>query len=207
MLEAHFGIPMAGAVICALNVRLDASTLAFILRHSEAKILLANRQFADLARQAVAMTRISLEVIGIDDPEAPEGEIADWTEYESLLETEDAADGIVWPDDEWDSIALNYTSGTTGNPKGAVYHHRGTYLNSLGQLLTFGIGSAPVYLWTLPMFHCNGWCFAWAIAAAGGTHVCLRRGGGRYHLRCHIPARRDAHVLRPDGSEFRGRRR
>ena len=175
MLEAHFGIPMAGAVICALNVRLDASTLAFILGHSEAKILLANRQFADLARQAVAMTKISLEVIGIDDPEAPEGEIADWTEYESLLKTGDAADGIVWPDDEWDSIALNYTSGTTGNPKGAVYHHRGTYLNSLGQLLTFGIGSAPVYLWTLPMFHCNGWCFAWAIAAAGGTHVCLRR--------------------------------
>ena len=175
MLEAHFGIPMAGAVICALNVRLDASTLAFILGHSEARILLANRQFADLARQAVAMTEISLEVIGIDDPEAPEGEIADWTEYESLLETGDAADSIVWPDDEWDSIALNYTSGTTGNPKGAVYHHRGTYLNSLGQLLTFGIGSAPVYLWTLPMFHCNGWCFAWAVAAAAGTHVCLRR--------------------------------
>ena len=175
MLEAHFGIPMAGAVICALNVRLDASTLAFILGHSEAKILLANRQFADLARQAVAMTKISLEVIGIDDPDAPEGEIADWTEYEALLETGDAADNIVWPDDEWDSIALNYTSGTTGNPKGAVYHHRGTYLNSLGQLLTFGIGSAPVYLWTLPMFHCNGWCFAWAVAAAAGTHVCLRR--------------------------------
>jgi fatty-acyl-CoA synthase len=175
MLEAHFGIPMAGGVICALNVRLDASTLGFILEHSEAKILLANRQFADLARQAVAMTKISLEVIGIDDPDAPEGEITDWTEYESFLETGDAADSIVWPDDEWDSIALNYTSGTTGNPKGAVYHHRGTYLNSLGQLLTFGIGSAPVYLWTLPMFHCNGWCFAWAVAAAGGTHVCLRK--------------------------------
>ena len=175
MLEAHFGIPTAGAVICALNVRLDASTLAFILAHSEAKILLANRQFADLARQAVAKTEISLEVIGIDDPDAPDGEIADWTEYESLLETGDAADSIVWPNDEWDSIALNYTSGTTGNPKGAVYHHRGTYLNSLGQLLTFGIGSAPVYLWTLPMFHCNGWCFAWAVAAAAGTHVCLRR--------------------------------
>ena len=175
MLEAHFGIPMAGAVICALNVRLDASTLAFILGHSEAKILLANRQFADLARQAVAIAGTRLEVIGIDDPDAPEAEIADWTEYESLLETGDAADGIVWPADEWDSIALNYTSGTTGNPKGAVYHHRGTYLNSLGQLLTFGIGSVPVYLWTLPMFHCNGWCFAWAVAAAGGTHVCLRR--------------------------------
>jgi len=207
MLEAHFGIPMAGAVICALNVRLDASTLAFILEHSEAKILLANRQFADLARQAVAMTKISLEVVGIDDPEAPEGEISDWTEYESFLETGDAADSIVWPDDEWDSIALNYTSGTTGNPKGAVYHHRGTYLNSLGQLLTFGIGSAPglfvdpadvpLQRLVLRVGRRSGW-----------RHTCLSaQGGGRYDLRCHIPPQRDAHVLRPDGSEFRGRRR
>ena len=207
VLEAHFGIPMAGAVICALNVRLDASTLAFILGHSEARMLLANRQFADLARQAVAMTKISLEVIGIDDPEAPEGEIADWTEYESFLETGDAADSIVWPDDEWDSIALNYTSGTTGNPKGAVYHHRGTYLNSLGQLpdvrhrqrpgLFVDPADVPLQRLVLRMGHrrCR-------------RHTCLSaQGGGRYHLRCHIPARRDAHVLRPDGSEFRGRRR
>jgi fatty-acyl-CoA synthase len=174
MIEAHFGVPMAGGVICALNVRLDAATISFILEHSGSKIVLVDKQYSALARDALAKRSLEIIVVGIDAPEV-EGEVFGQTTYEALLATGDPDDEIVWPNDEWDTIALDYTSGTTGNPKGALYHHRGSYLNSLGQLLTFNMGEAPIYLWTLPMFHCNGWCFSWGIAAAAGTHVCLRK--------------------------------
>jgi fatty-acyl-CoA synthase len=174
MIEAHFGVPMAGGVICALNVRLDAATIAFILQHSEAKVLLADKQYGSLARQALAKLSREIVVIGIDAA-GVDGDLVGGTTYEEFLAAGDPRDDIVWPKDEWDTIALDYTSGTTGNPKGALYHHRGSYLNSLGQIMTFNMGDGPIYLWTLPMFHCNGWCFSWAIAAVAGTHICLRK--------------------------------
>ncbi|MDB5578972.1 MAG: acyl-CoA synthetase [Bradyrhizobium sp.] len=174
MIEAHFGVPMAGGVICALNVRLDAAMIAFILEHSESRVLLADKQYGALAQEALALVSREILVIGIDAP-GVEGKLVGTRTYEAFLAGGDPNEEILWPLDEWDTIALDYTSGTTGDPKGALYHHRGTYLNSLGQLLTFGISEGPVYLWTLPMFHCNGWCFSWGIAAALGTHVCLRK--------------------------------
>jgi len=174
MLEAHFGVPMAGAVLNALNIRLDADSIAFMLEHSEAKALLTDREFAGVIKPALAKLGRKLLVIDVDDP-AASGERVGELEYEAFLAGGDP--GFAWqpPSDEWQAICLNYTSGTTGNPKGVVYHHRGAYLNALGNGAAWELPNHPVYLWTLPMFHCNGWCFPWTITAYAGTHVCLRR--------------------------------
>ena len=175
MVEAHFAIPMAGAVLNAINMRLDAATVRFILGHGEARVLLVDREFASLARAALDGMEHPPLVIDIADPLAPPGEPVGTVDYEDFLGGGDPAFAWSLPADEWDSIALNYTSGTTGNPKGVVYHHRGAYLNAVGSAMEAGLGRHPVYLWTLPMFHCNGWCFPWAVAAMAGTNVCLRR--------------------------------
>ena len=173
--EAHFGVPMTGAVLNTVNVRLDAETVAFILDHGEAKVLLTDREFSPVVADALAGLDRRPFVIDIDDPAAEGGDLVGDIEYENFIGSGDP--GFDWrpPEDEWDAIALNYTSGTTGNPKGVVYHHRGAYLNALGNLVAQAIPPHPVYLWTLPMFHCNGWCFPWTITALAGTHVCLRR--------------------------------
>ncbi|HSW18737.1 MAG TPA: acyl-CoA synthetase [Ramlibacter sp.] len=175
MLEAHFGVPLAGAVLNAINCRLDADGVAFILRHGEARVLLVDREFAPLAQAALAGLPRPPRVIDINDIEAPEGPAIGETDYESLLAGGEPAFAGIWPTDEWTPIALNYTSGTTGDPKGVVPSHRGTYLMSLTQMTDWALPRAPTYLWTLPMFHANGWCFTWAITAAAGTHVCLRK--------------------------------
>ena len=175
MLEAHFGVPMSGAVLNALNTRLDAAAIAFILEHCEAKAFLVDRQLSHVARDALANLKSRPLVIDIEDVYAEGGERVGDLTYEELLQRGDADDPIRWPDDEFEAITLNYTSGTTGKPKGALYHHRGTYLNTLSQIIHHGLNSDSIYLWTLPMFHVNGWCFSWAMAAIGGTHVCLRR--------------------------------
>jgi len=177
MLEAHFGVPMLGAVLNALNIRLDAATLAFILQHGEAKVLLTDREFSATIEAALAQIPADKRPLVVDvvDDLAPPGKRLGVTDYEALLATGDPAFPIDLPADEWDAIALNYTSGTTGNPKGVVYHHRGAYVNATSNVLTWGMAPHPVYLWTLPMFHCNGWCFPWTITAVAGTHVCLRR--------------------------------
>jgi len=175
MLEAHFGVPLAGAVLNAINCRLDADGMGFILRHGEARLVLVDREFAAVVRQALDDLEEPPIVIDIADPLAPQGEAIGRMEYEALLEMGDADFAGVWPKDEWEPIALNYTSGTTGDPKGVVPSHRGTYLMSLLQLTDWAVPKSPVYLWTLPMFHANGWCFTWAITAAAGTHVCLRK--------------------------------
>jgi fatty-acyl-CoA synthase len=172
--EAHFGVPLAGAVLNALNIRLDAETIAFILKHGEAKVLIADSEFAPVVKRALALLDDRPLVVDIVDPAAT-GERLGALDYDALLAEGDPEFAGVMPRDEWDAIALNYTSGTTGNPKGVVYHHRGTYLNALGNILVWGMQQHPVYLWTLPMFHCNGWCFPWTVTALAGTHVCLRR--------------------------------
>jgi fatty-acyl-CoA synthase len=173
--EAHFGVPMAGAVLNALNIRLDPDTIAFILRHGEAKVLITDTEFAPVVKAALAQLDQKPAVIDIADASGPGGERLGGRDYEAFLATGDPAFPELTPEDEWEAIALNYTSGTTGNPKGVVYHHRGAYLNALGNILVWGMRQHPVYLWTLPMFHCNGWCFPWTITAMAGTHVCLRR--------------------------------
>ena len=173
--EAAFGVPMAGAVLNAMNIRLDAATIAFILDHAETKVLLTDTEFAPVVKQALTMTKRKLLVIDIADPEGPGGERLSKIEYEDFLAEGDPDAPWLMPEDEWDAITLNYTSGTTGNPKGVVYHHRGAYLNAIGDVLVWNMPSHPTYLWTLPMFHCNGWCFPWTLAAMGGTSVCLRR--------------------------------
>ena len=173
--EAHFGVPMAGAVLNALNIRLDPETIAFILRHGEAKLLLTDTEFSPAIKEALARLDAKPIVIDIADAQGPGGERLGELNYEAFLASGDPEFAEVTPFDEWDAIALNYTSGTTGNPKGVVYHHRGAYLNALGNVLVWGMRQHPVYLWTLPMFHCNGWCFPWTITAMAGTHVCLRR--------------------------------
>jgi fatty-acyl-CoA synthase len=173
--EAHYGVPMAGAVLNALNIRLDPGTIAFILKHGEAKVLITDTEFAPVIGEALAQLEQKPIVIDIIDAMGPGGERLGEMNYEALLATGDPACSEVTPQDEWEAIALNYTSGTTGNPKGVVYHHRGAYLNALGNVLVWGMRQHPVYLWTLPMFHCNGWCFPWTITAMAGTHVCLRR--------------------------------
>ncbi len=176
MLEAHFGVPMTGAVLNAINTRLDAPTISFILGHGEANVLLVDREFAGVVREALATAPVQPIVIDVDDPEYDgPGERIGSHEYEALLAGGDPTYVGVRPNDEWDAIALNYTSGTTGNPKGVVYHHRGTHLNAVGNILTWSMPKHSVYLWTLPMFHCNGWCFPWTMAANAGTSVCLRR--------------------------------
>jgi fatty-acyl-CoA synthase len=173
LLEAHYAVPMAGAVLNALNYRLDARTIAFILQHGAAKLLIADWEFASLARDALAELETPIPVVEIVDDS---GETAlGGVEYETFLAEGDPDMPWSGPVDEWAPIALNYTSGTTGNPKGVVYHHRGAYLNALGNAITFGLDRHSVYLWTLPMFHCNGWTYPWAVTAVAGTHVCLRR--------------------------------
>jgi fatty-acyl-CoA synthase len=173
--DAHFGVPMAGAVLNALNIRLDAETISFILDHGEAKVLITDREFSTVIKQALEMCSVKPLVIDIDDPAALGGEFLGEIEYEAFLETGDADFAWTLPGDEWDAISLNYTSGTTGYPKGVVYHHRGAYLLALGNVFAWDMNPHPVYLWTLPMFHCNGWCFPWTLAAMAGTSVCLRR--------------------------------
>ncbi|WP_027799027.1 acyl-CoA synthetase [Paraburkholderia dilworthii] len=175
MLEAHFGVPLSGAVLNAVNCRLDADGVAFILRHGESRLVLVDREFAPLVEKALQSVPNPPRVIDINDQEAPDGPAIGETDYESLLASGDPAFAGHHPVDEWTPIALNYTSGTTGDPKGVVPSHRGTYLMSLLQMTNWPLPRAPVYLWTLPMFHANGWCFTWAITAAAGTHVCLRK--------------------------------
>ncbi len=173
--EAHFGVPMAGGVLNAINFRLDAGTVRFILEHGEARVFLVDKEFGALAKEALAgMTHPPL-VIGIEDATCNSGEVVGDLTYEALLAEGNPDADWSLPDDEWDAIALNYTSGTTGNPKGVVYHHRGAYLNAVSNALTWDMGESPVYLWTLPMFHCNGWCFPWTLAVNAGTSVCLRQ--------------------------------
>jgi fatty-acyl-CoA synthase len=176
MLEAHYGVPMAGAVLCTVNIRLDAPAIAFILRHSGAKVFLVDREWAAVATAALAGLPDPPLVIGIDDPEAAGGggDIGS-QDYEAFLSTGDEGAPTYTPRDEWEAISLSYTSGTTGDPKGVVAHHRGAYLNACGNALAFELSPRSVYLWTLPMFHCNGWTYTWAVTLQGGTHVCLRR--------------------------------
>ena len=175
MLEAHFGVPMTGAILNTLNTRLDAAAIAFILDHSETKVFIVDRQWSEVASAALAKLKSRPLVIHIDDPYAEGGELIGDLDYEAFIGRGDPQDEVSWPSDEFEAITLNYTSGTTGNPKGALYHHRGCYLNALSQLVHHQLNSDSVYLWTLPMFHVNGWCFSWGMAAIGGTHVCLRR--------------------------------
>jgi fatty-acyl-CoA synthase len=177
LLEAHYAIPMIGAVLNALNTRLDAPTIAFILEHGESKAVLSECSLNGVMTDALAQTGNRPDIlIDIIDPEAPEGPRISDQDYETLLAEEgDPAFTHPLPGDEWDALALNYTSGTTGNPKGVVYHHRGAYLNALSNALTFSLNAKSVYLWTLPMFHCNGWTYTWAVTATCGTHVCLRK--------------------------------
>jgi fatty-acyl-CoA synthase len=176
MLECHFGVPMAGAVLNTLNTRLDAEAIAFMLDHGEAKALITDREFSPTVSKALAQAGRELLVIDVDDSEyAGPGERLGSIEYEALLAAGDPAFAWQGPADEWDAISLNYTSGTTGNPKGVVYHHRGAYLNAVSNIVSWGMPPHAVYLWTLPMFHCNGWCFPWTMAANAGTSVCLRR--------------------------------
>ena len=179
MLEVHFSVPMTGAVLNAINTRLDARTIAFILQHAEARVLLVDREFSDTIKQALDILKEEnpdqqVLVVDVDDPFYEGGELVGETNYDQLLEIGDADFPWQLPADEWAAISLNYTSGTTGDPKGVVYHHRGAYLNAANNALTWEMGLHPRYLWTLPMFHCNGWCFPWTLATAVGTTICLR---------------------------------
>ncbi len=175
LLEAHYAVPMLGAVLNAINVRLDGPAVGFILDHGESKLLIADSELAATTRLALHGCERAPLVVDYVDPEAGGGERVGQVDYEALLAEGDPAHPWRLPEDEWEAICLNYTSGTTGNPKGVVYHHRGAYLNALGNLITFALDAGSVYLWTLPMFHCNGWTYTWAVTAAAGTHVCLRK--------------------------------
>jgi fatty-acyl-CoA synthase len=187
MLECHYGVPMAGAVLNTINTRLDAATIAYILDHGEAKVVVVDREFMPVLRLALTQCRAAPLVIEVADPLAPaavQGETLGGIGYEALLAEGESSFAWPMPRDEWDAITLNYTSGTTGKPKGVVYHHRGAQLLAVGNVLSAGMGKHPVYLWTLPMFHCNGWCFPWTVTAQGGVHVCLRavRGADMWRL-------------------------
>ena len=175
MYEAHFGVPMCGAVLNSLNTRLDPEAIAFMLEHGEAKLLLVDKEFSGVVEKSLALLKRPLEIIDVEDAEYAGGKRLGQKTYEELLAEGDPAWAWRWPEDEWGAIALNYTSGTTGNPKGVVYHHRGAYLNAICNIVTWSMPQHSVYLWTLPMFHCNGWTFPWSMAANAGTNVCLRK--------------------------------
>jgi fatty-acyl-CoA synthase len=176
MNELHFAVPMAGAVLNALNIRLDAPSIAFQLDHGAAKIILVDPEFSSVIAEALALMKGPKPfVIDVDDAAFAGGQRIGEIEYEAALALGDPGFAPIMPDDEWDAIALSYTSGTTGNPKGVVTNHRGAYLNAVSNILAGQLGQHPVYLWTLPMFHCNGWCFPWTVAAAAGVNVCLRK--------------------------------
>ena len=176
MFECHFGVPMCGAVLNTLNTRLDAESIAFMLNHGEARVLITDREYSGMVKKALTELGREILVIDVDDPEySGPGERVGSIDYETLLAGGNPDYAWKTPTDEWDAISLNYTSGTTGNPKGVVYHHRGAYLNALSNIVSWGMPPQSVYLWTLPMFHCNGWCFPWTVAANSGTNVCLRR--------------------------------
>jgi fatty-acyl-CoA synthase len=175
MLECHYGVPMTQGVLNTLNTRLDAAILAFSLDHAEAKIVITDREFSKVMKQALSLAKVKPLVIDYDDPEySGPGERLGSIEYEAFVAQGDPDFAWKMPDDEWDAITLNYTSGTTGDPKGVVYHHRGAYLLASANVITCAMAAHPVYLWTLPMFHCDGWCFPWTLSIVAGTHVCLR---------------------------------
>ncbi len=175
MLEAHYGVPMTGAVLNTLNTRLDAAIIAFILDHAEAKVLITDTEFSATMKEALAQAQARPLVIDVEDREIPvQGERIGTRDYEAWIAAGDPEFRGDQPKDEWQAISLNYTSGTTGNPKGVVYHHRGAYLMGYANTVAAALGQHPVYLWTLPMFHCNGWCFPWSLSVAAGTHICLR---------------------------------
>lgn len=179
-IEVHYGVPMCGAVITGLNTRLDAAMIAFQLVHSEAKVLMVDRQYSAQMREALEMLDKPPFIIDIDDPMHKGGELLGELDYEAFIAQGDADYVWAWPADEWDAISMNYTSGTTGDPKGVVYHHRGAFLNSMGNATAWNMPHHPVYLWTLPMFHASGWCFHWTVTAMAGTHVCMRRVEGAH---------------------------
>ena len=182
--EAHFGIPMTGGVIHAINTRLDAKNIAFMMDHAETKILLTDSLAASTIKEALILVKNKPLVIDIIDPNEPKGALLGAMTYDEFIAKGDPNFNWKLPNDEWNAIALNYTSGTTGNPKGVVFHHRGAYLNAIGNILAWEMQKHPIYLWTLPMFHCNGWCFPWGLAAMGATNICLRnvRVEDIYHL-------------------------
>ena len=175
MLECHYGVPMCQAVLNTLNTRLDAPIIAFSLDHADAKVVIIDREFSKVMKDALARAKVKPLVIDYDDPECSSGgERLGEIDYEQFVASGDPNYAWHMPDDEWDAITLNYTSGTTGDPKGVVYHHRGAYLLAVANVVTASMAKHPVYLWTLPMFHCNGWCFPWSLSVVAGTHVCLR---------------------------------